>query len=131
MYAALMTLFVAAGVLLAYVVANRGSAESARLAAIAVGIAGLAGFLPSLIRLSGGMQTWGLLIFGASMVRMLGLLVVAFYFTQVQEIVKQPYWLGIAGGGVVILLLETISAFLILSRFESERARRAAPGVAS
>jgi len=122
-------MFVAIGAGLAFAIGLRGSADSARLAALAVCVAGVVGFLPSLIRISGGMQTWGLLIFGASMMRMLALLAIAFYFMQVKEIVKQPYWLGVVSGGVTVLVLETIAAFVLLSRFEAERVKRAASGV--
>jgi len=122
-------MFVAIGAGLAFAIGLRGSADSARLAALAVCVAGVVGFLPSLIRISGGMQTWGLLIFGASMMRMLALLAIAFYFMQVKEIVKQPYWLGVVSGGVTVLVLETIAAFVLLSRFEAGRVKRAASGV--
>lgn len=126
-----MVLFVGVGSALAYVIGLRGSDDSARLATIAVAVAGVVGFLPALIRLNGGMQTWGLLVFGASMGRLLALLAIAAYFMQVKEVVKQPYWLGVVGGGVVVLFLETIAAFVILSKFETERARRAASGAVS
>jgi hypothetical protein len=122
-------MFVVIGAGLAFAIGLRGSADSARLAALAVCVAGVVGFLPSLIRISGGMQTWGLLIFGASMMRMLALLAIAFYFMQVKAIVKQPYWLGVVSGGVTVLVLETIAAFVLLSRFEAERVKRAASGV--
>lgn len=119
---------VAIGAGLAYLVGMRGSGDSAKLAAMAVAIAGIVGFMPSLIRLSDGVRSWGLLIFAASMMRMLVLLAVAFYFTQVKEVVKQPYWLGVVSGGVVVLMLETIAAFVLITRFEAERVRRAASG---
>lgn len=129
MYAVLMALFVAIGASVAFAIGMRGSDDSAKLAAMAVCLAGVVGFLPAVIRMSDGMQSWGLLIFGASMMRMLALLAIAFYFTQVKEIVKQPFWIGVVGGGVIVLLLETIAAFVLLSRFEAERVKRAESGV--
>lgn len=123
-YGALMAGFVVLGVLLAYTIGTRGSAESAQFAALAVGIAGLIGFLPALFRFDSGMQTWGLLVFGSSMGRMLALLALAFFFAQVREIVKQPYWLAVVSGGVLILFLETASAFVIMNRHEAARSRQ-------
>lgn len=123
-YGAMMAGFVAAGVLASYLIACRGSAESASFAALSVGIAGVIGFLPALFRFDSGMQTWGLLVFGSSMARMLALLALAFFFAQVREIVKQPYWLGVVSGGILILFLETAAAFVILNRHETARVRQ-------
>ncbi|MBL8876009.1 MAG: hypothetical protein JNM86_09465 [Phycisphaerae bacterium] len=123
-YGALMAGFVGAGVLAAYLIGGRGSAETANFAALAVAIAGLIGFLPAIFRFDSGMQTWGLIVFGSSMARMLALLALAFFFAQVRDIVKQPYWLGVVSGGVLILFLETAAAFVILNRHETARARQ-------
>ena len=123
-YAALMAGFVVAGALVAYGIGVRGSSQTANLSALAIVIAGVLGFAPSLVRLSGGMQTWGLLIFGASMARLLALLAVAFFFSQAGGIVRQPFWIGIVAGGVVVLLLETAAAFVILNRFDAVHGAR-------
>lgn len=128
MYAAWIALTVAIGAGVAYLIGMRGSDDSARLAAVAVATAGVVGFMPSVIRLSDGVRSWGLLVFASSMMRMLVLLAIAFYFMQVKEVVKQPYWLGVVSGGVVLLMLETIAAFVLITRFEAERVRRAASG---
>ena len=125
-YAAWMTLCILLGVGAAYAIGSRGTANSANFAALAVAIAGVVGYLPAVLRLSGGMQTWGLLVFGASIVRMLAVLSVALFFTQMQAIAKQPYWLGVVSGSVLILVLETAAAFVIIHRHEAARVRSAA-----
>lgn len=128
LYGLLMAGFVVLGSLAAYVVGLRGSAESANLAAMAVLLAGFIGLIPAVLRLRGEMQTWGLLVFGAGMARMLALLAIAVYFSMMREVVKQPFWLGVVSGGVIVLVLETVAAFVILNRFESARVRQPGAG---
>ncbi|MBS0186503.1 MAG: hypothetical protein JSS51_00440 [Planctomycetes bacterium] len=130
LYGLLMAGFVALGALAAYAVGLRGSADSANLAAMAVLLAGFLGLIPAVLRLRGGMQTWGLLVFGAGMARMLALLAIAVYFSMMREVVKQPFWLGVVSGGVIVLVLETVAAFVILNRFESARVRQPGAGAA-
>lgn len=102
---------------------------SPRTAAIAAGAlagASVAGLAPGLLRVKA--ETWGLLVFGSSIARLMLVVLIGFILDNAIELDRRPFWLSLATGAVVILIAETVVAVRAISRFD--KLRRTAPASA-
>jgi hypothetical protein len=95
-----------------------GGGTTTTLAAAAVGIASLATFAPVLLAFRVTAQNFGLMVLGASMVRMLMLLGIGLGFDSTRDIARMPFWIGLILGGGLVLAVESALAIGILSKNE-------------
>lgn len=126
-YAGLMALAAGLSVAAAFGVATLLGADSrsAGLAAAAVGGASIASFLPSLIQLRSGAAGFGLLIFGASIARLMLLMVIVLAIDNGGTVDRRPFVLGVLAGAAITLIIETAAAVIILKKLDRAGAHRA------
>lgn len=125
-YAGLMVLAAGLSVAAAFGVATAlgADARSAGFAAAAVGGASVASFLPSLFQLRSGAAGFGMLIFGASIARLLLLMVIVLAIDNGGTVDRRPFVLGVLAGAAVTLIIETAAAVIILKKLDRAGAHR-------
>lgn len=99
-----------------------------RLAAVAVAFGAMLSFLPILLHRAMGEGNWGHVVLGVSMARMLAVLGIGFMFelggagSTGAALEKQPYWIAIGAGLLVMLVIETTVTVAMLAAADRKRA---------
>ncbi len=126
-YAGLMAATACVSVVGAYVAASlvEGDARAAAFAAVTVAGASLCSFLPVLIQTRSGAAGFGVLIFAASIARMLLLMVGVLAVDNAGTVAQRPFVLGVLVGAAISLVFETAAAVVILKKLDRAGAHRA------
>lgn len=126
-YAGLMGLASVVSTVAAYavVVMLGGDARAAGFAGAAVAGASLASFLPALIQSRSGAAGFGMLIFGASIARIFVLMIAVLAIDNAGTVERRPFVLGVLVGAAITLIIETVSAVIILKKLDRAGAHRA------
>lgn len=101
-----------------------GSSTTAGLAALSLVIASVASLGP--VVLSVKRESWGVLVFGSSIARMLLVLAVGYWIDAANQLDRGPFWMSLVLGAVLVLIAETTVAVVTLTRLE--RTSRSSPG---
>ncbi len=107
-----------------------GGGGTASLAVLVVLIAGVFGLVPALMHI--GAESWGLAVLGGSMGRTLAALAIGLALDQGggRQLDREGFWIGLAAGLVVVLVIEVAFAVRTLQKmdFSSASAGRAPSG---
>jgi hypothetical protein len=106
-----------------------GSREPARLAAVCTGFGALLALAPALFGPRPQIGNWGLVVVGGSMARMI--LILSLGLMLVPADGTRPFWVGILAGAGLILIAETATAAVFISRLDHARTIAARPGRAT
>ncbi len=111
---------VGAGVVVATALAMNGGPETARFAALALGVGSIAGLAPAVLAVKP--DSWGIVVFGGSIARMMLVLLAGYLIDNGQQLDRRPFWMGLVAGAVFVLIAETGTAISVLVKIERARA---------
>lgn len=110
-----MTL-VGLGVAIGTALAMGANPDTARWAALALAVASIASVAPAVLSVKP--ESWGLVVFGGSIARMMLVLLAGFLIDHGQPLDRRAFWMGLVAGAVFVLIAETAVAISLLVKIE-------------